>query len=816
MQAKKSHIWLLAAAATAAQARDVTPLPTDSSRIIDIEETVVVASPKETQALRRQAVAADIMGSRELTDFGIRDVRGLSAAVPNFYAPAYGSRLSSAIYVRGIGSRTGSPAVGLYVDNIPYVDKSAYDFRFSNVDRIDVLRGPQGTMYGRNSMAGLVRVFTQDPLTHRGTEVHVGAGGGDNSLRTDLTTFLHPTERLGLSVGGFYDYAEGFFRTADGRRVDRLSSGGGHVRASWRPAEAWRMDLSVNYEYTDQGANPYYYEGPATPGEAEEYPDEVGQITFTYRPTYRRHLWNNGLSITWRAPKFVLSSNTSFQYLDDALAIDQDFLKADIFRLTQRQAQRNLTEEFTLRSPRGGRWLWTTGAFISYQHLDTSCPVRFGAEGMEYLNDQMAGGLEQSGMPLTLGLEGNSLTFTSQFGTPSVNAALFHQSTLRRLFGVRGLSGTIGLRLDYDHQQLRLDAATATAVAYRFSMPSFGIDATRSVSPQVNGRLSDHYWQVLPKAALQYDFPEGRGNVYATVTKGYRSGGYNIQQYSDLARAALTRNLMTDVGDLSADAIAAIPGMPQPVKEQAISAMRAALERYMPDAPQASALRYKPERSWNYEAGAHLNLAGHALRLDVAAFYTHTDDQQIARFSPTGLGRMTVNAGASRSCGIEAGLTWATLDNRLTLSANYGFTHAVFTDYYAGQQSIEGADGQATTIEVDYSGNRVPFAPAHTLAAAADFTQPLQGRRISSLTVGLNLTGCGNVYWDEQNSMRQPFYALLGAHVGGRLTPWLELDLWARNITHTRYDLFRFDSMGRRFAQRGTPAQAGFDIKFRF
>ena len=70
----------------------------------------------------------------------------------------------------------------------------------------------------------------------------------------------------------------GFFRTADGRRVDRLSSGGGHVRASWRPAEAWRMDLSVNYEYTDQGANPYYYEGPATPGEAEEYPAVVPVI----------------------------------------------------------------------------------------------------------------------------------------------------------------------------------------------------------------------------------------------------------------------------------------------------------------------------------------------------------------------------------------------------------------------------------------------------------------------------------------------------------------------------------------------------------
>ena len=64
--------------------------------------------------------------------------------------PDYGSKITSAVYIRGIGSRINTPAVGLYVDNIPYIDKSAFDFNFYDIERIDILRGPQGTLYGRN------------------------------------------------------------------------------------------------------------------------------------------------------------------------------------------------------------------------------------------------------------------------------------------------------------------------------------------------------------------------------------------------------------------------------------------------------------------------------------------------------------------------------------------------------------------------------------------------------------------------------------------------------------------------------------------
>lgn len=149
-----------------------TPIEADTLKNFDIEEAVVVASPKETAQLRRQPVSVSMFAHDGLKNRNIRSVNDLAAYAPNFVMPDYGSRITSACYIRGIGSRINTPAVGLYVDNVPFTDKSAYNFDFQDVARVDVLRGPQGTLYGRNTMGGLIRVFTADPITQSGTTLH--------------------------------------------------------------------------------------------------------------------------------------------------------------------------------------------------------------------------------------------------------------------------------------------------------------------------------------------------------------------------------------------------------------------------------------------------------------------------------------------------------------------------------------------------------------------------------------------------------------------------------------------------------------------
>ena len=168
--------------------------PRDTGRVIDIEEATVVASPKETSRLRSQALSVSLLDGATLERRGVTGIKGVSTYAPNFFMPDYGSRITSAVYIRGIGSRINTPAVGLYVDNVPYMDKSTYDFHFLDVERVDVLRGPQGTLYGRNSMGGLMRVYTRNPLDYRGTDVRAGFTTRSSARRAAFTTYLHPAQ----------------------------------------------------------------------------------------------------------------------------------------------------------------------------------------------------------------------------------------------------------------------------------------------------------------------------------------------------------------------------------------------------------------------------------------------------------------------------------------------------------------------------------------------------------------------------------------------------------------------------------------------
>ena len=245
------------------------------------------------------------------------------------------------------------------------------------------------------------------------------------------------------------------------------------------------------------------------------------------------------------------------------------------------------------------------------------------------------------------------------------------------------------------------------------------------------------------------------------------------------------------------------------LSDAAIAGMTGALDRVTPQAPDASTLYYKPEYTWSYEAGIHHNLADKMLQLDLAVFCMKTRDQQIARFAQSGMGRVMVNAGRSRSTGVEVGLRSQLAHDRLTLTANYGYTHAKFTRYDLGTS--------ASGARVDYTGNRVPFVPQHTFSASADAELPVSPDNfVRTFAFGADVKGAGSIMWDEANAFGQKFYATLGAHVGATLAGNVQLNLWARNLTGTRYATFAFDSMGHRFAQYAAPRSFGLDVKWHF
>lgn len=763
-------------------------LPGDTTKVIDIEEVVVIATPKENSRLRQQPVSATSLSQEDMRNNAVTSVKSLSALVPNLFIPDYGSKLTTSVYIRGIGSRINTPAIGLYVDNIPFIDKSAFDFNYADVERIDVMRGPQGTLYGRNTMGGLIRVFTKSPFTYQGTDLRLSAATYNN-YQASLTHYHRISTQFAFSAGAFYSHKGGFFKNDfNGKRIDTDNEFGGRIRAIWLPTENLKLDFTVNYEYTNQGGYPYEYTG-RTDGETEDRAGYIGRISYNNDCGYRRNLVNSGVNLEYQGRNFTLSSATGFQYLYDRMDLDQDFTEQDIYTIMQKQNSKTLSEEIVMKSKPGSRWQWTTGVSGFYQWLDTDAPVTFRQDGVKTMIEDNANSMFPSGNPaaptMHLTVNNSTLPVPGRFETPVLNGAVYHQSTLNDLF-VDGLSLTVGLRLDYEKIKMHYDSGTDMDFDFLFGMGPMHITSENlhAISSFI-GEESADYTQLLPKFALEYAW-NPQNNVYASVTKGYRSGGYNIQMFSDLIQGSL-RNAMID-------ALAADPNFKR---------FASMLENFKTgSASIREATLYKPEYSWNYEIGTHLTLFGGKLQADLAAFYMDTRDQQISRFADSGLGRITVNAGKSRSIGAEASLR-SQITDALSLYGSYGYTYATFTDYTLSDTE-------------DYNGNYVPFVPKHTFTAGGQYVFRLRkGAWLDNITVNANYRAAGRIYWTEQNNASQPLYGILNGRVSLNKGNG-QVGFWINNALNKDYQAFYFETMNRGFAQQGRPLQFGIDLKCRF
>ena len=822
----------------------------DSSKVVDLDEVVVVAQPKEQVRLRLQPVSSSVFGSEQLQQLNVRDLSQLSQYVPSFVMPSYGSRLTSSMYVRGIGSRINNPAVGVYYDNIPLMSKAAFNNHFYMLDRVDILRGPQGSLYGQNTEGGLVRIYSKDPMRYQGTDIRLGLGTG---LWRNVEVAHHhrPSEKLAFTVAGFYSGLKGFINNDNfDEKNDRSLEAGGKARLIFQPTQKLKFDWTADYQWVSQNGFGYGeyqpidytdWDGPRKPVDLD-----VKDPATTIMNGYRRNMFTTGLSIGYEMEKLLFTSTTSYQFLQDRMLMDQDYMTPDYLQLEQRQKMNAVTQEFVLRSHDTSRWQHATGLFGAYQWLRTDAPVHFGDAITgpigNAITNAMQGAMRQSmyprmyqqmyaqmleqmmgqGMPaaaaeaaaakaaeaaanqaveaaiggVTMSAE---MAVPETFRTPTMNLALFHESNI--LLTDR-LKLTLGLRLNLDRVKIEYDA-----LAY---MNMTGGTAERQATYHLTSHVTDSrsktYTQLLPKIGLTYDLGENFGNVYALVAKGYRAGGYNIQMFSDILQADLNAHQQDAMrGDYD-------------------------VEHTTQDYDNiAETITYKPEESWNFELGAHLNLFGGSTHFDAALYYMQIRNQQLSQMVPGfNYGRMMTNAGRSHSLGAELTLRGRLADNRLDWSVTYGFTSAKFDDYseetaFNRYTSVSLADdplvayesGNSMTIRVPgdvYDGNYVPFVPQHTLSAMADY-------HIGKMTIGANVSGQGKIWWDEANTFAQKFYALLGAHIDYDFGP-VGVSLWGRNLTNSRYTTFAIQSSAaggtRYFAQRANPIQFGLDVNVHF
>ena len=750
----------------------------------ELEEFVVYAPyMKETLKLSQRPVSGTYISAMDLEKQNVYSLKELSSFAPNFYIPDYGSKTTSSVYVRGIGSRIDQPAVGLYIDGLPMLNKSLFDFDFHEIRSIEILRGPQSTLYGRNTMAGIVNIQTVMPdMTQQHTNVYASYGNG-NDVKLRTAHYNH-IGKVAFSLSGYYNRNDGYFTNEyTGKKADDSQSAGGRAGVQWEKG-ALSLHYTLHYDYLNQGGYPYArYDSLTRKTLPIRYNDDCG---------YRRNIVSNGLLLKWYMAGVEIASATGYLYLNDRMDMDQDFTEKSVFTLTQKQQEHTFTEEILFKpyqSDHNYQWLFGLSGF--YKNLNAQAPVTFKEDGISELIEKKVNDVfsreDLIRMNMNLDITDPMFLIASNFNYPTYGAALFHQSVYNHLF-VQGLSITGGIRFDYERARLKYDSNTC--VNYRFSitppptslMPPISIGS--DVPTSLSGSESNDFYQIIPKVALKYDItPEN--NVYASVSKGYKAGGFNTQMFADVLQKKMQDDTKKNLYDY-------IPGN---MKKSLTSILLPQDELNIKDV-----IAYDPEYSWNYEIGAHLFFPDKKLTADMALFYIDCRNQQLTVFSTYCMGRMMKNAGHTESYGAEISLRVQPVKN-LRLNGAYGYTHAAFKEYRDGEN--------------DYKGHFVPFAPQHTFSAGGDYTWNLPNTFIDRITVKAQYSGAGKIYWTERNDNCQDFYGTLNGALAFHKRD-VKLEAWAKNILNTSYDTFYFESMGHSFLQKGKPLQAGGSIKISF
>lgn len=760
-----------------------------------LQEVQIVSNPKSELKLLEFPASITVFDTRDIEDCRIISLKDLSTLSPNFYVPDYGSKLISSVYIRGMGSRINSPAVGLYVDNVPYLDKSAFDFDFMDIKKVEVLKGPQGTLYGRNTMAGLVNVYTRSPFDYQGTKFRGGYGNG-NAWNIALSHSYKVNEKFAFSLNGRYRKDDGYFMNEyTGEKSGTSEVAGGRGQLQWRINRRLKINISSDFEYSRQNGYPY--------SKYDKFENRWEKINYNDEASYERNLSTTSLFVQYTHEYFVMSSTSGYQYLRDNMHLDQDFTPLSVFTLQQKQRQNAFTQEVVFKSSTFENLQWVAGVFGFYSGMKTDGPVDFKKDGISYLiegqtNTQLSAlKVQYPKMPdLSLDIDNYNLYINGTYQTPTFGLAVFKQLVYNNMF-TNGLSGTIGLRLDYENSRIKHNTYSTDNLRGHISgqMTVVRPSVTREVvipilipldiPLNIEGEERMDIWELLPKFELKYKI--GKSSVlYFSAARGYRSGGYNFQMFSNLIQSQIREKIVQT----------AFGKMPSGIfPEMQVSE----------SIPVRDIIAYKPEHSWNYEIGGHSVLGGNRIFADISAFYIDCRNQQIAVVS--GYGRITKNSGRSVSKGVEASFRYVPMNN-LQFSVSYGFTHACF---------ISNNDG-----EMDYKYNYVPFTPKHTLAITGSYSIPLSCLWLDKIDIDLQYLGRGRIYWTELNDVYQPYYELVNGSFSFSKGPF-SLKIWGKNIFNRQYQSFYFEVMNAQnlkqdngFAQKGRPVTFGTDVTIHF
>ncbi|WP_291325499.1 TonB-dependent receptor [Desulfovibrio sp. UCD-KL4C] len=453
---------------------------------------VTVKSQKRTEKVQEVPVSVVALDEIAIKDMDIKNTDDLSFHVPNLEFNDFGSRRHGFMFLRGVKSLpTGEPSIGYYVDGVSYSKPYMFNFPLFDVEQIEVLRGAQGTLYGRNTIGGVINVYTQQP----GNEVRSSFGGelGNFHSKEFRASWSGPIveDKLFLGVYGLGAFKDGYMENDistdgdDGRHQDGKS---GRVKLRYLPAEDLDMSFSFDIQNHDDGAYAMRRtERNAMVQAGKLSADKPYHYSHDYEGSQKNDCWGLSLNSEYKTKYGKLYSITGYRFFDSDEKLDSDFSPLDQMRKNYLQQDKDFSQEFRFTSLEDEEVVkWLAGAYFFLLESDTDITNLYGTS---------------SSSP------GEKLRFKTD--KKNVGSALFGQGTYT--FG-KNFDLTMGLRYEYEY---------AGAGSSKFQTP-----AGSSEKLLVDRDASNSFSKLLPKVSLAWHVTKDR-TLYGTVSRASRSGGFN-------------------------------------------------------------------------------------------------------------------------------------------------------------------------------------------------------------------------------------------------------------------------------------------------
>ena len=423
--------------------------------------------------------AVTVVPDETIQAMGADNVRDLVVIAPNFVVQQGGDRKSPFLGVRGLTNTTmGDSSVGLYVDGIPYADIRGAFLDLYDFDHVEVFRGPQTTIFGRNAESGALNLRTVRPGNRLSARGAIRFGAFDEQVHQAAISGPLVHDRVFLGVSAIKSSRDGFIRnTFLHDDLDSRDLAGGRGQLVVLPLPGLEVALVGEGAHADDGGKAFVRIDSPDPFEARR--DTVGSSKLDTTV--------GALRLRYELPAIVVTALTARRFFDSYDNDDDlDLTAAPIGIIHDDHRFLDWTQELRIESPRADdRWRWRIGGFFE----DTTTEPRLAAD---------------------LVAERPALTDIQEARLEARTWAGFVQTSRQLL---PGLDATAGLRVEYFRVQMRRD---------HFAGP---LASPPPTAPTIRASQDGVAW--LPHARLAWA-PHARLRVYASAARGYRPGGFSF------------------------------------------------------------------------------------------------------------------------------------------------------------------------------------------------------------------------------------------------------------------------------------------------